>query len=397
MHKVGIIIGRKISSNLNREIVFNKLFKNKNINPFFLVPGENISKLALNEEDLKKFKGVELIRFNSIDEFKKIVDDFDNFLIASWRDYFDLVYILKKKKKNIQIYSDAGGIDYWSLGVKKLFIKSQANIDVYCNARRNFFINFYRKRFLKFKITGSIRYEYIDDLIIKDIKKNNKLLVFFPKSISKLKKAIISWFPFKSDDWYKNYILNVQKNYLDLGYIIQSLGLKFMVKLHYASDDKEFSNNQNYDQQFWKENGFEVFEGDERNLYNQMDIGLGYESHSAIDVNLHLKPFIYLTPEINMRPQMRGFCLEKFFNSDRIGSHGFSSKFKLNLNNLNRYWLPYWYGSTASLANISYCIDDIFNTKLDLKLCNQISSYYWGNKTENKSSEKIVNSFIDTI
>ena len=25
------------------------------------------------------------------------------------------------------------------------------------------------------------------------------------------------------------------------------------------------------------------------------------------------------------------------------------------------------------------------------------SSYYWGNKTENKSSEKIVNSFIDTI
>ena len=99
MHKVGIIIGRKISSNLNREIVFNKLFKNKNINPFFLVPGENISKLALNEEDLKKFKGVELIRFNSIDEFKKIVDDFDNFLIASWRDYFDLVYILKKEKK----------------------------------------------------------------------------------------------------------------------------------------------------------------------------------------------------------------------------------------------------------------------------------------------------------
>ena len=171
MHKVGIIIGRKISSNLNREIVFNKLFKNKNINPFFLVPGENISKLALNEEDLKKFKGVELIRFNSIDEFKKIVDDFDNFLIASWRDYFDLVYILKKKKKNIQIYSDAGGIDYWSLGAKKLFIKSQANIDVYCNARRNFFINFYRKKFLKFKITGSIRYEYIDDLIIKDIKK----------------------------------------------------------------------------------------------------------------------------------------------------------------------------------------------------------------------------------
>ena len=118
---------------------------------------------------------------------------------------------------------------------------------------------------MKFKITGSIRYEYIDDLIIKDIKKNNKLLVFFPKSISKLKKAIISWFPFKSDDWYKNYILNVQKNYLDLGYIIQSLGLKFMVKLHYASDDKEFSNNQNYDQQL-EGNGFEVFEGDERNL-----------------------------------------------------------------------------------------------------------------------------------
>ena len=96
-----------------------------------------------------------------------------------------------------------------------------------------------------------------------------------------------------------------------------------MVKLHYASDDKEFSNNQNYDQQFWKENGFEVFEGDERNLYNQMDIGLGYESHSAIDVNLHLKPFIYLTPEINMRPQMRGFCLEKFLIQIELVHMGF--------------------------------------------------------------------------
>ena len=51
------------------------------------------------------------------------------------------------------------------------------------------FINFYRKRFLKFKITGSIRYEYIDDLIIKDIKKQ-QITSFFPKSISKLKKQL---------------------------------------------------------------------------------------------------------------------------------------------------------------------------------------------------------------
>ena len=58
---------------------------------------------------------------------------------------------------------------------------------------------------------------------------------------------------------------------------------------------------------------FQIFSGDERNIYSQLDIGLGYETHSAIDVNFHNKPFIYLLPDINMRPQVRGFCLENFF------------------------------------------------------------------------------------
>ena len=397
MSDIAIIVGRKISSNINRELALSKHLKEHNFKPHYLIPGPNISKISLNELDIKTFQNVNFTKFNDLSSFENLSKNFNNFLVASWRDYDSLVSIIKKQRSKVTVYSDAGGIDFWDLGCKNLLIKSQANIDLFCNSRRNLLVNLYRKNFLNFQITGSLRYEYVDNLSFQDLKGKNKLLVFFPKSISKLRKAIKSWFPFKNEDWYQDYIHKVEKNYLSLGKKITDLGFKFLVKLHYASEDKFFSDNSDYDKKFWESNGFHIFSGDERNIYSQLDIGLGYETHSAIDVNFHNKPFIYLLPDINMRPQVRGFCLENFFPKNKLNCVGFSEKYKIKKNFQNYLWIPYWYGSVTKLNDIDGCIENILSTDFNKDLCNEVSKYYWGELSSLKASENIINNVIQNV
>ena len=104
MNKIAIIIGRKIKDNVDRELILNKLFLENQLKPYFLIPGEKISKLSLNENDVLKFKDVAHLRFNSLEDFKEIARNFNYFLIASWRDYKKLTdYLQQQKKKNCSL------------------------------------------------------------------------------------------------------------------------------------------------------------------------------------------------------------------------------------------------------------------------------------------------------
>ena len=95
-----------------------------------------------------------------------------------------------------------------------------------------------------------------------------------------------------------------------------------------------------------------------------------------------------------MRPQVRGFCLEKFLNKNKKNCFGYSEKFNIKKSFLNYLWLPYWYGSTCTIENIEACMDDIFSTPLNENLCNNISEYYWGHQSDIRPSEKIIREFI---
>jgi hypothetical protein len=389
--KIAIIIGRKIKDNVDRELILNKLFLENQFKPYFLIPGPKISKLSLNENDILKFKDVAYSRFNSLEDFKEISRNFNYFLIASWRDYKQLTDYLLQEKKKIAVYSDAGGIDFWDLGVKNLFIKSQSNIDHFCNTRRNILVNLYRKSFLKFKITGSIRYEYCNEIVLKQINKKKPKIVFFPKSISKLAKTIIGWFPGKNQNWYKDYISTVKYNYVTAGNEIKRLGYDFIVKPHYASLDKMYGqSNEINELNFWRENNFDISEEDERQLYHDMDIGLGYETHSAIDVNYHDKPFIYITSSKNMRPQTREFCLENILKRGKNGFYGFDNIINFNNINFSNLWLPYWYGTKCDTKTLGGAIDKVLKTKFDNQKCNEISKYYWGYKKKYRSSTSCI-------
>ena len=72
-----------------------------------------------------EFTNSNYIYVNSYKDFKNISENFEYFLIASWRDYEPLVKLLKNYKKKVIVYSEAGGIDFWDLGADQLF-KSKA-------------------------------------------------------------------------------------------------------------------------------------------------------------------------------------------------------------------------------------------------------------------------------
>ena len=99
MQKICVVLGRKIQDNLNRELNLIKAFKKYNINIHFLILGSNLTHSFFNEQDLKKFKSCSFSLINSLNDINRFVNNFEYYLIASWRDYDFLIKILNKQKK----------------------------------------------------------------------------------------------------------------------------------------------------------------------------------------------------------------------------------------------------------------------------------------------------------
>jgi len=389
---IAIIIGRKIVDNINREIVLYNLLNLNNLSTCFLIPGNKISHASLSTEDIKNFHKTNYKYFNSIEDFKRISNDFDFFLIASWRDYFPLVSYLKSQNKKILVYSDAGGIDFWDMGANLLMLKSMANLLVYQNGGRNLIKNFYKKYFKKKIITGSVRYEYCNNNYKKILNiKKKKLIVFFPKCFSNIRSKIEDWFPFKSKMWYDSYLINLKNHYKKISNEInKNNNYYFCVKLHYGYYDLKFSKkNDSSDRKFWNDIGVKIFTGDERELFKKMDVGVGVESHSSIDVNYHNKPFIYVKPFNGSKPKQRGFDLGNLFNFKKIKIPSFQDSSKCTIN-VKDCWLPYWYGAMTDISNLNSCIEKVLDQKKDLNYLKQVQEFYWGHSNQNKTSERIL-------
>ena len=398
-NRIAIIIGRKIIDNIDREIVLYNLLKRSCKDLHILIPGNKISYASLDNKDINKFHQTNYIIFNSLEEFKNISADFDIFLIASWRDYSPLVLHLRSKRKKIIIYSDAGGIDFWDMGANLLLFKSLANILVYQDGGRNLIKNIYKQFLTKKIITGSLRYEYVNNEYEKKIiLDNKKLIVFFPKCFSNLRSKIEHWFPSKTQYWYDNYITSVKSDYAKISKEIQkNNNCLLFVKLHYGYSDLKFSKkNDLSDKNFWKQIGVKIYDGDERELFKNLSIGIGVESHSAIDVNYHNKPFIYVKPSFQSKPAQRGFDLGKIFKLKKINPVGFG-KVEQDIIDLKSCWLPYWYGKMTDICNLNECIEKILKTKSENIFLQDIQKFYWGDTSDQKSSLKIlkiINNYI---
>jgi len=390
--KICILIGRKIIHNLTRELTLVKEFAKFDLDCIFLIPGKNVSHSYYNIDDLNHFSDVNYIFINNFFEFEEISKKYDYFLIASWRDYEQFVNILKKNKKKFIVYSESGGIDFWDLGAKNIFFKSLANVYVYSRARRNFIINAYRAYLSnKGKITGSLRYQYYKSLTLKNNK--NIQIVFFPKSFSNFENKLRIIVKNKPENWYINYMKNMRTNYSTIYELIKNAGFKITVRLHYAINDKHHSVDAGKsDFDFWNNLGVEIFDGDERELLKNMDIGIGVESHTSIDVNLHNKPYIFFKSSLTTKPKYKGFDLAKLFGKKFRGCHGFSSKFGINKSSYSDLWLPYWYGCYANEHNLVDCINHIYENvdKIkDRKFLDRINKFYWGDYYDKNPSSII--------
>ena len=272
------------------------------------------------------------------------------------------------------------------------FFKSKANILLFSNARRNFLVNYYRKYICsRSKITGSLRYEYCSKYVPDPYKKIQ--IVIFPKSFSNVDTKLRSWFQNKPISWYENYIKYMKDNYSKIFKLISEAGFKLTVRLHYAINDSlKTADTGKSDIDFWNNLGVEISDHDERDLFNKMDIGIGVESHSAIDVNLHNKPFIYFEPKINGRPEGRGWDLDKHFGNNFFGNYGFSEKYNFNNKIKKKLWLPFWYGCYANDTNLVECINHIYETKVNqqsFQILKKINSFYWGDNYDSSPAKSI--------
>jgi hypothetical protein len=140
---------------------------------------------------------------------------------------------------------------------------------------------------------------------------------------------------------------------------------------------------------FWTNIGAKILQADEREVFDRLDLGLGIESHSAIDVNYHKKPFIYVTPFLGSKPKHYGLNISKHLNFKKVEAIGFDNFCGDNIN-VNDCWLPFWYGALTDLNRLDECIEMVLNTKNDLNDLKRVQNFYWGHSDEYKSSAKIV-------
>ena len=173
----------------------------------------------------------------------------------------------------------------------------------------------------------------------------------------------------------------MKANYETISNLLRNAGFKISVRIHYSINDNLMTKDSGHeDYKFWKGIGVKIEEGDERDMFNNMDIGISVESHSAIDVNLHGKPYIFFQPSVLNRPFGKGWDLANLFGENYYGNWGFSDNYKFSDKLKSKLWLPYWYGCFANKNNLVDCIHHIYeksenNTNNDI--LKKINSFYW--------------------
>ncbi|MBF0418230.1 MAG: hypothetical protein HQL86_08280 [Magnetococcales bacterium] len=402
LRRVLLLSGRHLRENPYRELVIKRRLEQLGVKVKFAVPSRGLNKSApeepVHDDSVLEREGA--IQLDGEWDFRMAMRSCQMVVFSTWRSYLPLTRMAQSEGRLTINFCASSGLDHWAHGVERCLIRSQYI------ARQLRYLEQTEGHITppddQLRIVGSLQYEFPHDhqpplfpnreafCHHYDLDPARPIAVLFPKGIDSFHKKVALWFPHwdrQQVDLYNQWFLD---KYAAICHQAREAHCNLLVKLHpsaYASYNCDVSSEIQYWQRYPWTRVLKVEHT--MPMYRHMDVGLGINSHSALECGLFNKPFIYVDSDLQPPPDTPSF---KNIRLCRL-PHGPSMRWQENLVNINP-WFWSWLGDFSRAETLAEKLVDPVNALPIRPEDRQAFIHeFWGVEDLN-ASERIVDEII---
>ena len=405
--RILLISSRQLREIPDRELGIKNMLEDKGFKVTFVLPGRSINNNGYtdeiaNHEIVNKKEGVYVPNQRKLN---RLIRKNDAIFFGSWKQYDSIVARAQSQGKPTLSFNSTGGMDHWAIGEHICCVKSPIT------KRYLMFVNDLFDRGFdssRIHVTGSVIYDNVNnninlesiksDLFDKyDLDKKKPLAVLFPKAILGMRKKVRIWFKTWSNTQCDLYCNKLEELYQGICSTIYNSGYNIAVKMH-PTAYTSYMTDYDFENFFWsKFKSIRLLDVvDSVSLFKILDVGIGVNSHAALDTGYFGKPFIYVDSEKFQIPkrERHEFDLRPFCDIPK----GPSSHWENNpLENVNP-WFPSWLGYYSKLPGLKDLLIELKNDQCQINEDhkNLFIKEFWHN-SDGESGKRIVDKALELI
>lgn len=363
--RILLILGVFIRERLYRELpLVNELIK-RGLNVTIGVPSEAISLTGysndiIRSDEMRPFKCTYL---DSPSEFRQQIDRFDAIVAGTWKQYTPFIEYARARGKFTLVYNSTTGLDHWTAGAEYTCLKSRFTRKMLESWTSHGLI---RDACEHIFVTGAVAHAQGSQDLSKLSEEEFRayygftdapIAMVFPKGLAAMERKVRKWFPDWTERKHRKYVEGMKNSYLKICTIAPKPGYQVLVKLH-PSTYAEFFESGDRELGFWKSiNSVRILEPRHcYDAYRYARVGISINSHSALDMGYHKKPFIYVESDQFEVPNTYTFRIHEFCSLPLGPSLARSS---LNSPEKVNPWFPSWVGYFSRMNELQDLLTDI--------------------------------------
>lgn len=363
--RILLVLGVFIEERLYRELpLVNELIK-RDLDVTIGVPSKAISLTGYSDdiitsEEMRPFKCIYL---DTPSEFREQIDRFDAIVAGTWKQYTPFIEYARARRKFTLVYNSTTGLDHWTAGAEYTCVKSRF--------ARKMLESWMSRGFIRddcehMYITGAVAHaqgsQDLSELSEEEFRTYYRfadapIALIFPKGLVAMERKVRKWFPGWPKRKHKEYVEWMKNSYFQICTITQKAGYHVLIKLH-PSTYAEFFGSGDRELDFWDSiSAVRILEPRHcYDAYRYARVGISINSHSAVDMGYHKKPFIYVDSDQIEIPDAYTFHVHEFCSLPLGPSLGRSS---LNSPEKVNPWFPSWVGYFSRMNELEDLLTDI--------------------------------------
>ncbi|MBF0178853.1 MAG: hypothetical protein HQM03_02375 [Magnetococcales bacterium] len=402
LKRIMLVAGRYQPSTPYRELLVKHRLERMGVEVRFVIPGRGLNKgaeldIGDHAEMLRKERAW---RVDGEWEFRKAMRGCQMVVFSTWRSYLKLTLMARAEGRPTINFCAASGQDHWSHGVDRCLIRSAFTKRLLQHLHEEF--GHPMPADSDIRVVGSIQYEYPegqDPIGFPDresfcrhygLRPERPIAVFFPKGIQSFHKKVALWFPEWDQERVDRYNQAFLDKYAQICAQVRAAECNLLVKMHptaYAS----YNCDSGFEFRYWEQYPWaKVLDAAHTMaMYRYADVGLGINSHSALDMGYFDKPFLYVDSDLLPPPN------HPAFDTNKLGRLpvGPSSHWHVGTVTDNP-WFRSWLGAFCRVEEIPGFLQ---NPRESLPYSREdwqaFIQEYWGMK-DNNASERIANEIL---
>ena len=406
LRSILLVSARFQKENLYREIALKHIFEKRGIDVKFFLPSRKLNRNGYTDEIVNDtiFKNENARYITSIRQFIKNINKCDAVVFGSWKQYSDIAEIARRKGKMTINFNSTSGLDHWPHSVdyalvkghfsKRFMLYVQQNLPGHGNLTED-----------RIHVLGSIIHDapdYLQQDHFADreaffrkynLELEKPLAILFPKGIgtqrAKISMMFREWDSIKCQDWCNR----LSQKYKEICTSSNKAEFNLIVKMH-PTAYTSYMTNYSDEYKFWSEiKEVSILDvSDTYECYRYMDVGLGVNTHAALDTAYYGKPFIFIDSEEFELPQLPQFDFSEIWNMP----FGPSSHWDSTPLGLINPWCPSWLGYYSNIKNLKDLLISLDFSKENIEQSHReiFVKEFW-HKNDGKTAERIVDKTIE--